>query len=136
MLGKTLSKFQPPAKFVSGKVLSLETRVIDRYVPDRLLLLLMNTLDKRVPSTAIDGFISGLDKLPRRVRSTIISAADAYVPDTVANSRKASAVIAGVAKYVPDSVIPPESAEVWSRVKTKFHIPTLLSRGRSSPSAS
>jgi hypothetical protein len=46
----------------------------------------------------------------------------------VASSRKVSAVISAVYKYVPDRIIPPESAEEWSNVKTKFHIPTLLSR--------
>ena len=130
MLGRTLSIFEPPAKFVSEKWISLETKVLDKYVPDRLLLLLVNALDNRVPPRAINGIINGLDRLPQKVRSTLITAADEYVPDAVANSRKASAVIAGVAKYVPDRIIPPESAEEWSKVKTKFHIPTLLSRGR------
>ena len=107
--------------------------MVDRFVPDKLLLFYLNTLDKYVPSRAIDGIISGLDKLPPKVRSSLISAADEYVPDTVASSRKVSAVISGVYKYIPDRIIPPESAENWSNVKTKFHIPTLLSR-EASPS--
>lgn len=129
---RRVSVFQPPARFVSHKVLTLETKVIDRYMPDRLLLLLVNTLDRRVPSRVIDGVVNGLDRLPRRVRSGIITAADEYVPDTVANSRKASAVIAGIAKYIPDKVIPTESAQQWEDVKMKFHIPTLLSGRRRS----
>jgi len=126
---KKKSVLEPPARFVSHKVISFEVRMVDRYVPDRLLLLLVNTLDNRVPPRAIDGVVNTLEKLPPRVRASIIAAADEYVPDAVSNSRKASAVIAGVGKYVPDRVIPPESAEDWTTVKTRFHIPTLVSKG-------
>ena len=126
MLLKTV--LEPPTKFVSHKVISLEVKMVDRFVPDRLLLFYLNTLDKRVPSKAIDGIINSLDKLPTKVRSSLITAADEYVPDTVASSRKVSAVISGVYKYVPDRIIPPESANNWANVKMKFHIPTLLSK--------
>ncbi len=125
---KRKSIFEPPAKFVSKKVISLEVKLVDRLVPDRLLLFYLNTLDKRVPPKAIDTVINGLDKLPQKVRSSLITAADEYVPDTVASSRKVSAIISGVYKYVPDRIIPTESAEGWANVKMKFHIPTLLSR--------
>jgi hypothetical protein len=126
MLLKTV--LEPPTKFVSHKVISLEVKMVDRLVPDRLLLFYLNTLDKRVPSKAIDGIINSLDKLPTKVRSSLITAADEYVPDTVASSRKVSAVISGVYKYVPDRIIPPESTDNWANVKMKFHIPTLLSK--------
>jgi hypothetical protein len=125
-LTKRLSVFEPPAKFVSEKVISFEVKLVESLVPDRLLLLIMNTLDNRVPPRAIDGVIKSLDKLPPKVRSTLIYAADEYVPDTVASSRKVSAVISGIGKYVPDRIIPEESAEEWSNVKMKFHIPTLM----------
>jgi hypothetical protein len=125
-LTKTLSVFEPPAKFVSQKVISLEVKVVESLVPDRLLLLLMNTLDNRIPPRAINGVIDGLDRLPTKIRSSIIYAADEYVPDTVASSRKVSAVISGIGKYVPDRIIPEEAAEDWSNVKMKFHIPTLI----------
>ncbi len=125
---KRKSIFEPPVKFVSKKVISLEVKLVDRLVPDRLLLFYLNTLDKRVPPKAIDTVINGLDKLPQKVRSSLITAADEYVPDTVASSRKVSAIISGVYKYVPDRIIPAESAEGWANVKMKFHIPTLLSR--------
>jgi len=128
---KKKSAIESSVKSISERVISLEVKTVDRYVPDRLLLFYLNALDKRVPPKAIDGVISGLDKLPPKVRSSLITAADEYVPDTVASSRKVSAVIAGVYKYVPDRIIPPESIEDWSNVKTKFHIPTLLSRGQS-----
>ena len=128
LLRKRKSIFEPPAKFVSKKVISLEVKLVDRLVPDRLLLFYLNTLDKRVPPKAIDTVINGLDKLPQKVRSSLITAADEYVPDTVASSRKVSAIISGVYKYVPDRIIPAESAEGWANVKMKFHIPTLLSR--------
>ena len=125
------STVESSIKSISERVISLEVKTVDRYVPDRLLLFYLNALDKRVPPKAIDGVISGLDKLPPKVRSSLITAADEYVPDAAASSRKVSAVIAGVYKYVPDRIIPPESIEDWSNVKTKFHIPTLLSRGQS-----
>jgi hypothetical protein len=129
-LKKAISVFEPPTKFISHKVISLEVKAVDTLVPDRLLLMYLNTLDKRVPPKAIDGIIRGLDKLPPKVRSSLIHAADKYVPDSVASSRKVSAVISGVYKYVPDRIIPPESTENWANLKTRFHIPTLLSRDR------
>ncbi len=128
LLNKARAIFQPPTRFVSHKVISLEVKAVERLVPDRLLLFYLNTLDKRVPPKAIGGIINGLDKLPPKVRSSLISAADEYVPDTVASSRKVSAVISAVYKYVPDRIIPPESTEDWANVKMKFHIPTLLSK--------
>lgn len=128
---RTKGILDPPAKFISGKGISLEVKVVERLVPDMLLLFYLNTLDKRVPPKVIDGVIDGLDKLPPKVRSSLIAAAYEYVPDTVAGLRKVSAVISGVCKYVPYRIIPPESAEIWSNVKAKFHIPTLLSREKS-----
>jgi hypothetical protein len=125
------STVESSIKSMSERVISLEVKTVDRYVPDRLLLFYLNALDNRVPPKAIDGVINRLEKLPPKVRSSLITAADEYVPDTAASSRKVSAVIAGVYKYVPDRIIPPESIEDWSNVKTKFHIPTLLSRGQS-----
>lgn len=125
---RRLAAFEPSAKRLSGKLITLQVRMVDRYVPDRLLLILVNTLDKHVAPRAINRVIDGLERIPPRMRSTLISAADSYVPDTVASSRKVSAVIANVGKYVPNRVIPPESAEEWSKVKGKFHIPILLSR--------
>ena len=122
------SILEPPTRFVSEKVISFEVKMVDRFVPDKMLLFYLNTLDKHVPFKAIDGIINGLDKLPPKMRSSLIAAADEYVPDPVASSRKVSAVIAGVGKYVPDRIIPPESADNWSNVKTKFHIPTMQSR--------
>ncbi|MBM3156184.1 MAG: hypothetical protein FJ004_02735 [Chloroflexi bacterium] len=116
-------------KLVSEKVLSLEAKAVEKYVPDRLLLLLLNALDRRASPKTIDGIIERLEKhLSPKTRTNLIAAADEYVPDTVANSRKISAIVAGVGKYIPDRIIPPESAENWSNLKVKFHIPTLLLR--------
>jgi len=130
-LYRKMYRFEPPVRFVSDRVISLEVKAMERYVPDRLLLFYLNALDKHVPPEVIDGVIGGLDMLPPKVRSSLITAADRYVPDTVASSRKLSALIAALYKYVPDRIIPPESTEDWANVKTKFHIPTLLSRGQS-----
>ena len=130
---RATSIIQPPARFVSRKVISLEAKMVERFVPDRLLLFYLNTLDNRVPLRAIDGVINGLGKLPRKVRSSLITATYDYVPDTVASSRKASALISGIGKYIPDRIVPPESIEDWSHVKAKFHIPTLLTKGQRHP---
>lgn len=130
-LTRKMNRLEPPVRFVSTRVISLQVQVVDRYVPDRVLLIFMNVLDKHVPSEVINGVISGLDILPPKVRSSLITAADRYIPDSAASSRRISAVIAGIYKYIPDRIIPPESAEDWSNVKMKFHIPTLLSRGQS-----
>jgi hypothetical protein len=121
------SILEPPAKFVSQKVLSLDAKVIEKYVPDRLLLLLINAVDKRASPRTIDAIVGMIERhISRKTLASLITVADEYVPDTVANSRKVSTVVAGVAKYIPDRIIPAESAEKWSNLKTKFSIPTLL----------
>lgn len=131
-LTRKTNRLEPPVKFVSERLIGLQVKAIDRYVPDRLLLFYMRLLDDHVPPKAIDVVIDELDKhVPPRVRSSLIAKADELVPDSAANSRKVSAVLAGIGKYVPDRIIPPESLDNWASLKTKLHIPTLLSRGRS-----
>lgn len=133
-LTRRTNRLEPPVRFVSERVLSLQVKVIDRYVPDRLLLFYMRLLDEHVPPKAIDIVIDELDRhVPPRIRSSFIAAADELVPDSAANSRKVSAVLAGIGKYIPDRIIPPESTDNWASLKTKLHIPTLLSRGQSDP---
>jgi hypothetical protein len=129
------SILQPPAKFVSEKVLSLEVKAVEKYVPDRLLLLFMNALDKRASPKTINAIIDKIEKyISVNVRASLLAVADEYVPDTVANSRKVSTVIAGVGKYIPDRIIPAESAEQWANLKIKFSIPTLLTKeGKAAP---
>ena len=130
-LTKKTYRFDPLVCFVLKRTIPVFVKGVDRYVPDSFLLSLINTLDKQVPPEMIDGVVSGLDLLPPWVRSLLISAADRYIPDSAASSRKISAVIASIYKYVPDRIIPEESMEDWSNVKTRFHIPTLLSKGQS-----
>lgn len=121
------SILEPPAKFVSEKVLSLDARVVEKYVPDKLLLVLMKALDKRASPRTIDSIVGMIERhISTKMRASLINVADEYVPDTVASSRKVSTVVAGVGKYIPDRLIPAESAEKWSNLKTKFSIPTLL----------
>jgi hypothetical protein len=103
-------------------------RAVDKYAPDRLLLFGLNFLDKRVPNRLISFAIRVVEKVvSNRLRSFVITVADEYVPDEVANSRKVCAVIAGVGKYIPDEIIPPESTGRWENLRTKFHIPRLIS---------
>lgn len=109
----------------------LFVKAVDKYAPDRLLLFGLNFLDKRVPNRLISFAIRVVEKLvSNRLRSIVIAAADEYVPDEVANSRKVCAVIAGVGKYIPDEIIPPESTGRWDNLRTKFHIPRLVSSRR------
>lgn len=131
MLGlrKRISAVEPSARNLSHRVISLQVRMVDKYVPDKALLYTINALDNHTPPKIISSVVDGLyDYVPNKVRSSLITAADEYVPDTVANSRKVCAVLAGVGKYVPDKVIPSESAERWDNVKLRFHIPTLVQR--------
>ena len=103
-------------------------KVVDKYAPDRLLLFGLNFLDNRVPNRLISFAIKVVEKLAsNRLRSIVIAAADEYVPDEVANSRKVCTVLAGVGKYIPDEMIPPESTDRWENLRTKFHIPKLIS---------
>jgi hypothetical protein len=129
------SILEPPAKFVSQKVLSLDAKVVEKYVPDKLLLLLINALDKRASPRTIDAIMDKIEKhISTKLRASLLTVADEYVPDTVASSRKVSSVIAGICKYIPDRIIPAESAEKWSNLKTKFSIPTLLVKeGKNTP---
>jgi hypothetical protein len=113
---------------LARKGFSFFVKVVDKCAPDRLLLFALKFLDNHVPNRLISFAIKGVEKLaPRRLRSTAIAAADEYVPDEVANSRKVCAVLAAVGKYIPDEIIPPESTERWENLRTKFHIPKLIS---------
>jgi len=110
------------------KGFSLYVKLVDKYAPDRLLLFGLNFLDKRVPNRLISFAIKWVERLaPRKLISSVIATADEYVPDEVANSRKVCTVLAGVGKYIPDEIIPPESTGRWENLRTKFHIPKLVS---------
>ncbi len=126
-LEKKKSNFDSINRFLAKKGFTLLVKVVDKYAPDRLLLFGLNFLDKRVPNRLISLTIRVVEKLAsNRLRSIIIAAADEYVPDEVANSRKVCTVLAGVGKYIPDKIIPPESTERWENLRTKFHIPKLI----------
>jgi len=128
VLSRKTSRFDSISRSLAEKWFSAFVKLIDKYAPDRLLLFGLNFLDKRVPNRLITLAINLVERLvPRRLRSTAIAAADDYVPDAVANSRKVSVVIAGVGKYIPDKIIPAESTERWENLRTKLHIPRLIS---------
>jgi len=116
-------------RFYLDSVALLDTIFIERFVPDTLLLYLMKTLDRRVRPRTINMLIRKMEVLVSpKVRSSLIEVADQCELDAVASSRKMSAIVAFVGKYIPDSFIPPESAEAWSNLKVKLHVPTLISR--------
>ena len=113
---------------LAKKGFSFFVSVVDKYAPDRLLLFALNFLDRHIPNRLITLAIAWVEKLtPPRLRSTAIAVADEYVPDEVANSRKVCTILAAVGKYIPDELIPSESAERWENLRTKFHIPKLVS---------
>jgi hypothetical protein len=127
-LQKKKTKLDSMIRALAKKGFCLFVRVVDKYAPDRLLLFALNFLDKHVPNRLISFAIKAVKKVASaRLRATAIAAADEYVPDEVANSRKVCAVLAAVGKYIPDEIIPPESAERWENLRTKFHIPKLVS---------
>jgi hypothetical protein len=116
-------------RFYLDNAALLDTIFIDRFVPDNLLLYLMNTLDRIVRPRMINTLIKKMEIIVSpKVRSSLIEVADQCALDVVASSRKMSAIVAFVGKYIPDSFIPPESADAWSNLKVKLHIPTLISR--------
>lgn len=121
-------KFDSVVRSLVKRGFFIFVRAVDKYAPDRLLLFGLNFLDKRVPNRLISFAIRVVEKVAsNRLRSFVINIADEYVPDEVANSRKVCAVIAGVGKYIPDELIPPESTGKWDNLRTKFHIPRLIS---------
>jgi hypothetical protein len=121
-------KLDSVIRSLAKKGFFLLVKVVDKYAPDRLLLFGLNFLDKRVPNRLISFAIRTVEKLAsNKLRSIVIAAADEYVPDEVANSRKVCAVIAAVGKYIPDEIIPPESTGRWDNLRAKFHIPKLIS---------
>jgi hypothetical protein len=121
-------KLDSMIRFLAKRGFFIFVKAVDKYAPDRLLLFGLNFLDKRVPNRLISFAIRVIEKLAsNRLRSFVIAIADEYVPDEVANSRKVCAVIAGVGKYIPDEIIPPESTGRWENIRTKFHIPRLIS---------
>ena len=116
-----------PARDISHKMIALEVKVVDTYVPAGLLLFYLNLLDKRVPSKVKSAVVDGVGRyVPDKIRAAALTAADDYVPDDVANSWKICAVIAGIGKYVPERMIPTQSAETWENLRVKYHIPTLI----------
>jgi hypothetical protein len=121
-------KFDSVIRSLAKRGFFIFVKAVDKYAPDRLLLFGLNFLDKRVPNRLISFSIRVVEKVAsNRLRSFVINIADEYVPDEVANSRKVCAVIAGVGKYIPDELIPPESTGKWDNLRTKFHIPRLIS---------
>jgi hypothetical protein len=121
-------KLDSVIRSLSKRGFSLFVKAVDKYAPDRLLLFGLNFLDKRVPNRLISFAIKWAERLaPRKLISGVIATADEYVPDEVANSRKVCTVLAGVGKYIPDEIIPPESTGRWENLRTKFHIPKLIS---------
>jgi len=116
-------------RFYLDSVSLVDTIFVDRFVPDILLLYLMNTLDRIVRPQTINTLINKMEILVSpKVRSSLIEVADQCALDAAASSRKVSAIVAFVGKYIPDSFIPPESAQAWSNLKLKLHVPTLISR--------
>src|SRR5512136_1374736 len=111
---------------LSHKVIALEVKAVNAYVPRRLLLFYVNLLDRRIPPKVKTSIVDGIGKLPEDVRTSILVVADEYVPQDVDNSWKFCAVVAGICKYIPEKIIPAQSAEAWDNLRVRFHIPTVI----------
>lgn len=111
---------------LSHKVIALEVKAVNAYVPRRLLLFYVNLLDRRVPPKVKTSIADGIGKLPEDVRASILVVADEYVPQDVDNSWKFCSVVAGICKYIPERIIPMCSAERWEKLRGRYHIPTLI----------
>jgi hypothetical protein len=115
-----------PARDFCHKVIGLEVKAVNAFVPRRLLLFYLNFLDRRVPPKVKTSIVDGIGKLPEDVRASLLVVADEYVPQDVDNSWKFCAVVAGICKYIPEKIIPTQSAETWDNLRVRFHIPTVI----------
>jgi hypothetical protein len=115
-----------PVRDFCHKVIGLEVKAVNAFVPRRLLLFYLNFLDRRVPPKVKTSIVDGIGKLPEDVRASLLVVADEYVPQDVDNSWKFCAVVAGICKYIPEKIIPTQSAETWDNLRVRFHIPTVI----------
>ena len=126
VLMKRVSQRRSSIRKLSHKVIALEVKAVNAYVPRRLLLFYVNLLDRRVPPKVKMSIADGIGRLPEDVRASILLVADEYVPQDVDNSWKFCSVVAGICKYVPEKIIPMCSAERWEKLRGRYHIPTLI----------
>jgi len=89
-------RLRSPARNISHKVIGLEVKAVNAFVPRRLLLFYVNLLDRRVPPKVKTSIVDGIGKLPEDVRASLLVVADEYVPQDVDNSWKFCAVVAGI----------------------------------------
>jgi hypothetical protein len=111
---------------LSHRVIALEVKAVNAYVPQRLLLFYVNLLDRRVPPKVKASIVHGIGRLPEDIRASLLVVADEYVPREVDNSWKFCAVVAGICKYIPEKIIPTYSAGQWEKLRGRYHIPTLI----------
>ena len=123
---KTASRRRSSIRSVSHKVIALEVKAVNAFVPRRLLLFYVNLLDRRVPPKVKTSIVDGIGKLSEDVRVSLLAVADEYVQQDVDNSWKFCAVVAGICKYIPEKIIPTQSAETWENLRVRFHIPTVI----------
>jgi len=130
---KEVRRHRSPARNISHKVIALEVKAVNAFVPRRLLLFYVNLLDRRVPPKVKTSIVDGIGKLSEDVRASLLAVADEYVPQDVDNSWKFCAVVAGICKYIPEKIIPTQSAETWDKLRVRFHIPTVIERMQPRP---
>jgi hypothetical protein len=123
---KEVRRHRSPARNISHKVIALEVKAVNVFVPRRLLLFYVNLLDRRVPPKVKTSIVDGIGKLSEDVRASLLAVADEYVPQDVDNSWKFCAVVAGICKYIPEKIIPAQSTETWDKLRVRFHIPTVI----------
>jgi hypothetical protein len=123
---KEVRRHRSPVRSISHKVIALEVKAVNVFVPRRLLLFYVNVLDRRVPPKVKTSIVDGIGKLSEDVRASLLVVADEYVPQDVDNSWKFCAVVAGICKYIPEKIIPTQSADTWDKLRVRFHIPTVI----------
>jgi hypothetical protein len=123
---KEVRRHRSPARNICHKVIALEVKAVNAFVPRRVLLFYVNLLDRRVPPKVKTSIVDGIGKLSEDVRASLLAVADEYVPQDVDNSWKFCAVVAGICKYIPEKIIPTQSAETWDKLRVRFHIPTVV----------
>lgn len=117
-------------RFVPHRVIIVLLNALDAYAPplfrqiNGILLRRLKLLDERFLKARVSRTVGGAEQyLSHKVVPTIIHSVDKHIPPDVTPSRKISTIIAGVGKYVPDNVVPTESIEQWLNLKERFGIP-------------
>ena len=123
-------------------IIAIEIKLVDRFVPQRVIDFIVSKLDWLLPRFArilnrhviiraretdarylkgtVSKTVQGAETyLSYKIAPAVIHGVEQHLPEA-ASSRKISSIVAGVGKYIPDSVIPTEYIEQWLHLKERF----------------